>query len=152
MPSTIVVRDTRRGTADLLVEVHEDAEAVPVTFAQDFFRRLFERNIRVGLIATPKAIMVVRDTISSVEFAESRFASHSFDSNVLFSSAGLPSAEVGAGFVGQVRDWLTQIGSSWHASLPKEALSWMVPDVVGHLSDADLESRDGLIELPSAAE
>ena len=58
----------------------------------------------------------------------------------------------GEHFLSQVVTWLEAVGSSWYTFLHESAVQAMVPDVVGNLAGATLETWEGLLESHDAAE
>lgn len=150
---TIIAVDPTTGRRGLLVEVHPDAaaqgDATPL--ADRLKRRLFDRSIRVGLVFTPTTTLVVRDLLSTMEFDPNRFEVRSVPTADLLEHAGLGAPRHGDVFFEQVRTWLDAVGSSWYSFLSPKAAPAMVPDVVGHLAQANLESWDGLLERGDAA-
>ena len=100
MPWTIAAIDPLSGSRELLVEVHPEIGEITDATLHAFAEKLFRRNVRVGLVMTPAQTVVLRDTLSSMQFA----------------------------------------------------VSAMVPDVVGNLAGATLETWDGLLASHDAAE
>lgn len=139
MPWTIAANDPQRGSTGLLVEVHAEAHDLPAAFVATFCRRLFDRNVRVGLIVTPTETAVVRDTLSSMNFMENRYEITSLSTATLFDGARIGPPGTAERFLSQVQRWLQEVSISWHSILPENALASMVPDVVGHLAGAELE-------------
>lgn len=114
---------------------------------------MFLRNVRVGIIVTPTALLVLRDTLSSMDFSDNRYEFHTLATPALFKSARVGSPQGNdAVFVQQVVRFLEAIGSSWYTYLHESAVSAMVPDVIGNLAGASLEVWDGLLDRSDAAE
>ena len=153
MPRTLIAVDPATGRRGLLVEVHPEAtaQADPRGLAADLSRRLFERSIRVGLLFTPTTTLVVRDRVTETSFSANRFDIDAVATGELLGFAQLGAPRIGAGFYEQVRTWLEAVGSSWYSFLLPSAAPAMVPDVVGHLAQANLETWDGLLERGDAA-
>lgn len=149
---TIAAIDPLSGSRGLLVEVHPDLGEVPDTALRPFMERLFRRNVRVGLVVTPAQTIVLRDTLSSMQFVDNRYARVRLDTNVLMSHARLGAPRSGELFLSQVLTWLEAVGSSWYTFLHESAVQAMVPDVVGNLAGATLETWEGLLESHDAAE
>jgi hypothetical protein len=152
MAATIAAIDPKTGARGLLVEVHPERAAVDDAMLEAFCRRLFNRNVRVGLLMTPSQTVVVRDMLTAMQFARNRFEEETIDTPTLLLHARLGAPARGDRFVSQVRTWLEAIGGSWYSFLHDSAVGVMVPDVVGHLVEADLETWDGVLEAHDAAE
>jgi len=152
MAWTIAAVDPVSGSRELLVEVHPDAGEVTEAMLLPFTERLFRRNIRVGLVVTLAQTLVVKDTLSSMTFSGNRFALTRLDTAALVAQAGLGAPRPGEQFRGQVVAWLEAIGTSWYSFLHETAVSAMVPDVVGNLTGASLETWDDLLSASNAAE
>lgn len=154
MPSTISALDPVTGTRGLLVEVHPELTQVASDVVRAFSERMFLRNIRVGVIVARGDTVVLRDTLSSMQFRDNRYEQHELDTDALFTGAkitahrSLPDPE----FVKCVVRMLENIASSWYSFLHESAVPSMVPDVVGNLAQANLEVWDGLLERHDAAE
>jgi hypothetical protein len=152
VPFTIIAVDPVTGRRGLLVEIYPDrAAGDKAALCADISRRLYDRSIRVGLVVTPEDTLLVRDVVSGVGFDENRFETRRLPTAELLTHAGLGAPRAGAAFCEQVRTWLEAIGTSWFSYLAPEAAAVMVPDVVGHLVHADLETWDGLLEQGDAA-
>lgn len=153
MPQTFIAVDPGTGRRGLLIEVHPDAppQADARILADDLKRRLFDRSIRVGLVVTPTQTLVVRDRVTETNFTANRFDVVAVQTAGLLAAAGLGAPRPGAAFQEQVRTWLEAVGSSWYSFLWPAAAPAMVPDVVGHLARADIETWDGLLERGDAA-
>lgn len=152
MPRTFIAVDPGTGRRGLLVEVHSEAstEADDV-LAANLGRRLFDRSIRVGLVFTPTRVLVVRDRVTETSFTANRFDVARVPAVNLLAFARLGAPRPGPAFYEQVRTWLEAVGSSWFSFLWPNAAPAMVPDVVGHLAHADIETWDGLLERGDAA-
>lgn len=148
MVSTIVANDPQRGAQNLLVEVHPGLGEVPSSVIGAFTRRLFEGFTRVGLVVTPVKTLVVRDTLSSMGFADNHYDVRDLETGLLFEAARLGAPKQDEFFVLQVMQLLEAIGESWYTNLHPSAVEAMVPDVIGNLVDTELER----IETPDAAE
>lgn len=153
VPQTIIAIDPRTGRRGLLVEVHPDVpEDTDVrALAASLSRRLFDRSIRVGIVFTPSQTLVVRDRVTETSFNSNRFDTAQVPTVALLEFARLGAPRAGSAFYRQVRDWLEAVGSSWYSFLWPDAAPTMVPDVVGHLAQANLETWDGLLERGDAA-
>lgn len=154
MPSTIAALDPVTGSRDLLVEVHPELAQVAPDVVRAFLERIFLRNIRVGMIVARKDTVVLRDTLSSMEFRDNRYEQHVLDTHALFTGAKIAahSSLSEPEFVKCVVRMLEAIASSWYSFLHESAIPAMVPDVVGNLAQANLEVWDGLLERHDAAE
>jgi hypothetical protein len=152
MAWTIAAIDPMSGSRELLVEVHPEVEEVSDATLHAFAERLFRRNVRVGLVMTPAQTVVLRDTLSSMQFADNKYARARLATEVLMRHARLGAPRGGEHFLSQALTWLEAIGSSWYTFLHESAVSAMVPDVVGNLAGATLETWDGLLESHDAAE
>ncbi|MEX1363275.1 MAG: hypothetical protein AB1Z98_09125 [Nannocystaceae bacterium] len=152
---TIFARDPETGARGLVIEVRSDLVAddgtVPTVEADALRRRLFDRSMRVGLLVTPRHVLVVRDRLTSMTFVDNEFATYTIPTGRLFDAAhvGTPSADT---LLDQVRSWLEALAESWDTRLPADAFEAFVPDVVGHLVRADIEVHEGLLPMDHAAE
>jgi hypothetical protein len=152
VPQTFIAVDPVTGRRGLLVEVHpEDDGAEKGALVADLSRRLFDRSIRVGIIFTPLETLVVRDRVTETSFTTNRFDVDAIPTRELLEFARLGPPCWGPAFYEQVRTWLEAVGSSWYSFLWPDAARAMVPDVVGHLAPALLETWDGLLERGDAA-
>ena len=157
MAWTIFARNPETGARGVLIEVEPDLGDVAVARrareadVAALRRRLFDRNIRVGLRVSPYEVLVLRDRLTSMSFEGNDYARYTIDTSLLFEAAdvGKPSATE---LIDQVRSWLSVLAESWSEHLPAEAYEAFVPDVVGHLVRADIEVHEGLLPLLSAAE
>ena len=140
-PATFVALDPRTQERTLLVEVHPELfDQPPETLLEAFQQRLFDRNIRVGLFVTPSATVVVRDTLSSMEYRKNEYDRGSINTDSL-----LRVVPANDEFASRVRTWLDAIAGSWHSFLPHEAVPLMVPDVVGNISEATFQEWSGVL-------
>jgi hypothetical protein len=150
---TILAVDPATQHRGLLVEVY--TESLPEPDLQQALagleRRLFDRSIRVGIVATPEIVLVVRDEVTELTLTANRFRVRTAPTANLLEHAGLGKPRPGAAFMLQVRRWLEAIGSSWYSFLWPDAAPAMIPDVVGHLAQAELEEHDGLLDQVDAA-
>lgn len=153
MATTIAAVDPRTGTRGLLVEVHPGV-SVPEQVIRSFKKRLFVRNIRVGLLVTRAQTMVLRDTLSSMDLSDNKYESHELNTKELLAAAQVRAAtdQSEGAFTRQVVQMLEAVGSSWYSFLHPSAVSAMVPDVVGNLAEANIEVWDGLLDHDDAAE
>lgn len=154
MAWTIFARDPETGARGVLIEVRPDLDDVIIARQADvtaLCQRIFDRNMRVGLLVSPYEVVVLRDRLTSMSFKGNDYARYTIATTLLFEAAdiGKPSATK---LIDQVRAWLSVLASSWSEHLPDEAFEAFVPDVVGHLVHADIEVHDGLLPLLSAAE
>jgi hypothetical protein len=151
MAWTIAAVDPLTQSRGLLVEVHPELGSIPAHIRQAFMRRLFERSIRVGMIVTPEVVEVIRDGLTSMEYRKNEFTGEQVKTEALLRRAEQGTPREGREFVEQVRGWLDAVGSSWFSFLDDSAVGCMVPDVVGHLANAKLETWDGILETHDAA-
>jgi hypothetical protein len=160
MSWTIFARDPETGARGIVIEVRPElgglTEAVRAMEAKQaavatLCRRVFDRNMRMGMLVSSHEVVVVRDRLASMSFADSSYARYTIATARLFEAAGIgePSAER---LLDQVRSWLTVLTESWDTHLPPEAFKAFVPDVVGYLVRGDIEVHEGLLPLDSAAE
>jgi hypothetical protein len=153
MVQTIVAVDPITHYKGLLVEVYPeslpDGEIQKATVELE--RRLFDWNIRVGIVVTPDVMLVVRDLVIDRGFSANRFEVQKVPTGKLLEHAGLGRPHPGASLASQMRQWLEAVGRSWFSFLWPEAVSAMVPDVVGHLVRVDLEEFEGLLGQNDAA-
>lgn len=147
---TIVIRDARSGERGLLVEIHENgAEPSPSssrvpseTDVRTFEERLFNAGIRVGLYVTPTKLLVIRDSLTAMEFESNRFELTSLETRSLLDRAG-KSITRSRELHDQVLSFLKILPDIWMHALPREAIKAMAPDVIGHLFEAEFEMFDG---------
>lgn len=144
-PTTILAVDPETGQRSLLVEVHPEVgggnEEAPL---REFQRRLFERNIRVGLFVTPTWTYVVRDLLRSMVFETNKFEMDRVTSSTLLTAVGLKAGSV-VEYWRQILTWLEAVAGSWYSFVPHEAVSMMVPEVVGNLAQAKFEVWDDVL-------
>lgn len=152
MPWSVAAIDPLNGSRGLLVEIHPDLADVSDAVVRAFAERLFRRNIRVGLIMTPARTVVLRDTLSSMQFNDNKYSIARLATDVLLAHAQLGPPRTGDAFLRQVITWLEAVGSSWYSFLHESAVPSMVPDVIGNLASASLETWDGVLEAHDAAE
>jgi hypothetical protein len=153
MSTTIYAIEPAMGTEGLVVEIHPELSSLPDDLIAAFSRRLFNRSVRVGLAVTPVETRVVRDESTSTSFSRDRFeVSAPLSTIALFGAADLAPPGSGEHFVVQVRTWLEAIAASWQSFMDRSAVGVMVPDVVGHLVDADLVIHHETPAAPDAAE
>jgi hypothetical protein len=84
-----------------------------------------------------------------MQFSTNRFSQDPLETKKLLEHARVI---VGSDLARQVLAWLEDVGKSWYSALDDSAVAAMVPDVVGHLVGASLETWDGLREAHDAAE
>jgi hypothetical protein len=149
-PTTILAVDSETGQRSLLVEVHPEVsggnEEAPL---HEFQRRLFDRNIRVGMFVTPTWAYVVRDLLRSMDFETNKFATDRITSSTLLTAAGLK-AGGDVDYWRQILTWLEAVAGSWQSFVPHEAVSLMVPEVVGNLAQAKFEVWDDVLAAEDA--
>ena len=121
MAWTVAAIDPLTGSRELLVEVHPDMGEVTDATLHPFAERLFHRNVRVGLVVTPAQTVVLRDTLSSMQFVDNRYALARLDTDVLMRHARLGGPRSGEHFLSQVVTWLEAVGSSWYTFLHESA-------------------------------
>ena len=100
--------------------------------------------MRVGLFVTPLRTVVVRDTLSSMSFPANVFEGESLATEALLQRAAAGPA--GGDLPSRFTRWLAAVSDDWMTLLPDEAVAVMVPDVIGHLAQAELESFEGLLQ------
>jgi hypothetical protein len=144
-PTTFLALDPETGQRSLLAEVHPEvaagAEEAPMPAFQ---RRMFDRNIRVGLLVTPTWTYVVRDLLRSMDLTTNEFAVDRLATAPLLAAAGLKPG-IGPDYSRQVLTWLEAVAGSWHSFVPHDAVSIMVPEVVGNLAQAHFEVWDDVL-------
>lgn len=147
MIQTIVAVDRATHFKGLLVEVYPeslpDGELEKATV--ELKRRLFDGCIRVGILVTPEVMLVLRNVVPESAFKASGFEVQRVPTAELLEHAGVGKPHPGPGLAVQVRRWLEAVGRSWFSFLWRGAVSTMVPDVVGHLGDVDLEELEGVL-------
>ena len=84
-------------------------------------------------------------------FNGDRYEVRSLPSAKLLEHAGLGEPRRGAAFIQQFRRWLDAVAASWISYLWPEALGVIMPDVLGHLVNVDLEEYDELLGTGDAA-
>ena len=153
MVHTIVAVDQATHFKGLLVEIYPESlpDGELQNAADELKRRLFDQRIRVGIVVTPDVMLVVRDVAPEPAFKVSGFEVQKVPTAELFEYAGLGKPRPGAGLTSQVRQWLEAVGWSWYSSLWRGAVSAMVPDVVGHLVNVELDEFEGLLGQEDAA-
>jgi hypothetical protein len=139
---TFVATDSSTHAHGLLIEVFPEVDEVEESLRAAFRRRLFDQNVRVGLMFARHQTLVVRDMVSDMEFSRNEFNTSDLDTSRLFSAARVGAPAAGDAFVSQVIRWLGETAASWQSTLPDDAFAVMVPDVVGHLVDASFEPLD----------
>ena len=143
MPSTFAALDPITGCRNLLVEVRSE-HAVFDEGAQigPLAERMRMRGISLGLLVTRRSVYVVRWRFNVGDFVYS----DPLPTAALLEHAGFgPPFQGPAQFEQQVRQWLEGVSYSWYAYLLPAAAPVMVPDVVGHLIGAYLETWPGLL-------
>jgi hypothetical protein len=150
MPQTIVASDRVTGRRGLIIEVHPELTEPSEEELTSFCKRLYDRNVYVGLVVTPQVTAVVRDLLTEVSFSGNRYEIHRLSTPELMQQARI-TPRSGQAFHAQVRVWLNAINSSWYSVLPKDALTAMMPEVIGSLVEADLETLDDVLESSNAA-
>jgi len=142
-PHTIVARDSRDGRRGLIAEVHPEIASSP---SEDelraFEERVFYARVGAGMFFTSSRLIVVRDLLTAMTFAGNHYARTDLDLQDLLRRAGsaLPVRELHD----QVRSFMKLVPDIWMTSLPREAVAAMVPEVIGHLYEAELETFDGI--------
>jgi hypothetical protein len=143
-PRTIFALDPRTQQRGLLVEVHPEIKGEPPdAHMRTFYERMFDAQIRVGLFVTPLQTVVVRDTLSSMSFS-----SNVFEHKELVTESLLQAANMGprGDLYDRFMRWLTAVPQNWMSLLPDDAVAVMVPDVIGHLAQAEFETFDGVLQ------
>jgi hypothetical protein len=146
IPRTFIAMDPETRQRSLIAEAHPELVGEPS--AEDlraFERRLFDRNIRVGLFMAPSSTYVVRDLLTSMDFPDNTYDQTRIDTPVLLRAAGLSGRASAESFNQEVERWLEALSSSWSSSLPHEAVPVMVPEVVGNLVQTHIESLDDIL-------
>lgn len=147
MSRTIVGFDPVSRVRGLLVEVHPSLHhEPPEQQLRVMSRRLYDRNLRVGLLVTPGSTYVLRDLLTAVDFRQNRYRWESVPTRLLLATVGVaePSTDEQA-LAAQVRLWLESAAASWHSFVPPEATGLLVPEVVGELAQSDFEEWDGVL-------
>ena len=151
MARTIAAIDPSTRRRGLLVEVHPQLrDEIPPDVVNAFGRRLFERNIRVGMLVTPIKTLILRDLLRAMQFTPDEFAIGSVSTQALLNAGELGLAATDERLAQQVLDYLTAVAASWSTFLPTEAIPLMIPEAVGELAQADFELWDGLLEAQDA--
>jgi hypothetical protein len=146
-PRTVIVRSRENGQRMLIVEIHPELSGTPSEhLVQALARRLFYRNVLVGLFVTPEWTYVVRDRRRSMAFDSAEFTIERIETPRLLASARLPAHPTGSAFVEVVQSWLERVALAWNVYLPDEAFGAMVPEVIGALYGADFELWDDVLE------
>ncbi|KYG11236.1 hypothetical protein WME98_22520 [Sorangium sp. So ce296] len=143
MARTFIASDPRSGKHEALIEVRPDLldGAAPADIER-FKCRLYERHIHAGMLITPRTAHLISDSFTSVEFSSESYDVKVLPTGKLFSRVD-NGVEHGEGLYVQVRRWLEAVGRSWWSSVPDEALSMMLPAMIG-LAEADLEEYEDL--------
>lgn len=151
-PTTIIVVDPESGQRSMIVEVHpEIVGEVPDQGIRVFEQRMFDRNVRVGLVFTPAWTYVVRDLLNSMSFDDNKFDVSKVETPLLLRAATLGPPRPGSAFSHQVVRWLEAIAGAWSSFLPSEAFPAMVPEVIGNLAQAHFEQWDDVLKAGDAA-
>ena len=109
------------------------------------------RSTSASVLATPADMLVVRDFGMDRTFNGDRYEVRSLPSAKLLEHAGLGEPRRGAAFIQQFRRWLDAVAASW-ISVPVAGSSRVImPDVLGHLVNVDLEEYDELLGMGDAA-
>jgi hypothetical protein len=152
MPQTLIAADHETRQRGLVVEVHPEMIAEPTERdVRDLCRRIFDRNVYAALLVTPQTTIVIRDLLTELSFSTNRYDVQRFSTARLFAQARLGAPRPGEAFYAQVQRWLAVVGTAWHDALLPEAIDAMVPEIVGHLVDAELETFDDVLEPRHAA-
>jgi hypothetical protein len=139
---TVIAIDPTTQTRGLLIEIYSDLDDATEPLLVEFCRRLYDQSMRVGLVVARRQTVVVRDTLSHMDFSRNRFEATVLDTAALFEAARLAMPSAGERFIAQVENWLAATARSWHSTLPDSAIAAMVPDVVGHLAGAAFHTED----------
>ncbi|AGP40135.1 MULTISPECIES: hypothetical protein [Sorangium] len=151
-PTTIIAVDPESRQRSMIVEIHpEIGGEAPDRVIGAFERRMFDRNVRVGLIVTPAWTYVVRDLLKSMSFDDNEFDVSKVETPLLLQAATLGPPKTGGAFSRQVLTWLEAIAGAWSSFLPSEAVPAMVPEVIGNLAQAHFEQWDDVLEAGDAA-
>jgi hypothetical protein len=152
-PTTIIAVDPESRQRSMLIEIHPEIDGEPEeSDVRTFEHRMFDRNVRVGLLVTRAWTYVVRDLLKAMDFAHNDFDLSKVETPLLLRAAGLGLPKSSESFSRQVLRWLDAVaGSSWSSFLPREAVPVMVPEVVGNLAQANFETWEGVLEPGDAA-
>lgn len=151
-PTTVIALDPESRQRCLIAEVHPELDGGASEQALKAFQaRLFERNVRVGLVFTRGSTYVIRDLLKSMRLADNSFDVVEIDTSLLLEAASLGTPKRGDAFSQQVLTWLAAVAGSWSSFLPSQALPAMVPEVVGNLAEAHFEQWNNVLEADDAA-
>ncbi len=79
-----------------------------------------------------------------MDFATNKFETGQISSSKLFTATGLKAGGL-VDYWRQILKWLEAVAGSWHNFVPHEAVSLMVPEVVGNLAQAKFEVWDDVL-------
>lgn len=129
------------------MEVHGgEVSSPPSRELAELTRRMYERNVRVGLLVTPLRTFVVRDLLTSVQYARNRYVSDSVPTMLLLETTGAKQpAEDEDALTEQTLRWLEGAAAAWDSFVPAVATPTFVPEVVGQLAQSDFEVWDDVL-------
>ena len=140
---TIVAFDSRSGDRTLIAEVHPHIDDIPSKEElRAFENRLFDANVRTGLLITSTHFVVVRDKLTSMEQRDNRYKEIPLESRQLFIRAGSEVMNQRSD-IDKILVYLKILPHIWSRCLSADALEAFMPDVVGPLYEAEFEVFDG---------
>jgi hypothetical protein len=151
MPQTIIAIDPKTRRRALLIEIHPDLARPSPEDINAFRVRMFERNIYAGMMITPEIVLVELDQFNEVGFHASNYDERELTTPILFKSAKIGTPQKGKQFYDQVMKWLNAVESSWFSLLQPDAIEAMVPEIVASLHEAELSTKDDVLETDDAA-
>jgi hypothetical protein len=151
-PKTVIAADPESHQRSMLIEIHPEMDGeAEESDLHAFQRRMFNGNVSVGLLVTRGWMYVIRDLLTTMEYATNNYEVNKLETAMLMKAAGLGSPKFDDAFGFQVRTWLDAVARAWNLSLPREAIPFMIPDVVGNLASAKFETQDDLLAFGDAA-
>ncbi len=140
---TIVAFNARSGYRALIAEVHLHINGEPSRVELEAFEgRLFDANVRTGLFVTATHLVVIIDTLSSMEARSNHYKETPFESQQLFLRADGEVTRQRT-YLDKVLTYLKILPHVWSRCLSADALEAFMPDVVGPLYEAEFEVFDG---------
>lgn len=140
---TIVAVDTQSGYRSLIAEVHSHIEGEPSRFELDAFeKRLFDANVRAGLFITTTRIVVIIDTLTTMEPQTNYYAETTLESQPLFDRVGSEVTRQRTYF-DKVLTYLKVLPEIWSRCLSGVALEAFMPEIVGRVYEAEFVVFDG---------
>ncbi len=140
---TIVAVDAKSRYRSLIAEIHPHIDGVPArSELVAFEKRLFDANVRAGLFITTTHIVVIIDTLTTMEPQTNSYEEKALESQPLFERAGSEVTRQRTYF-DKVLTYLKVLPEIWSRCLSGEALDAFMPDVVGRIYEVEFVVFDG---------